>query len=74
MSRDTTDIDGDDQKYCRECGWVVTKRGYHPEYGPKDVCPECGPFGPGLFDSKEALIEYDHESARLRADMELLHV
>lgn len=59
---------GDGQKYCRECGWVDTERGTHPETGPKDVCPSCGPFGPGLFDDKEALIEYDHESARIRAE------
>ncbi|AUV84718.1 hypothetical protein C2R22_24630 (plasmid) [Salinigranum rubrum] len=55
---------GREEKYCRTCGWVTPVRGAHPEYGPTDVCPNCGPFGAGLFESREALVEYDHESAR----------
>ena len=50
-------------RYCRTHGWVEAVRGRHPETGPKPCCPECGPFGPGLFRNPSNLVDYDHESA-----------
>jgi len=55
-------------RYCREHGWVEAVRGYHPEYGPKPVCPDCGPFGPGLFRNPSKLVDYDHETALLERE------
>ena len=63
---------GRDQSYCRACGWIDPARGYHPEYGPIDVCPECGPFGPGVFDSRDQLVELDHERAIRRRESGLV--
>jgi hypothetical protein len=60
------------QVYCRACGWVDPADGYHPEYGPIDVCPDCGPFGPGVFEDPEQLIEMDHERAVRRRGHGLL--
>lgn len=67
-------VSGTGRKYCRACGYVDTTRGNHPETGPADICPECGPFGSDLFDSKEAMIEYDHESALLRTGKPLQYL
>jgi hypothetical protein len=53
-------------RYCRACGWVEAVCGTHPETGPKPTCPNCGPFGPGLFASPEEMVNYDHESAVLK--------
>jgi hypothetical protein len=59
-------------RYCRSCGWVEAELGRHPEYGPKPCCPNCGPFGPGLFDNPGELVDYDHESAIIKHDMGVL--
>ncbi len=67
-------VSGTGRKYCRTCGYVDTIRGNHPETGPADICPECGPLGSGLFDSKETMIEYDHESALLRTGKPLRYL
>ena len=62
-----TDIDGSRSPttvfgmwYCRACGWVEAVRASHPETGPKPTCPNCGPFGPGLFDNSSGFAEHDY--------------
>ncbi len=60
-------------KYCRVCGWVEPAEGFHPEYGPTDHCPNGG-FDHPLFDSRESMIETDHENALLQTDRELTYL
>ena len=61
------------QKYCDQCGWVEPARGFHPENGPSDHCPTCG-YESRLFESKEQLVETDHENALLQTGRELAYL
>lgn len=64
---------GTEQKYCRSCGWVDARRGFHPEYGPTDHCPNGG-YDHMLYPSKEEMVELDHEKAFLDTGKELTYL